>query len=192
MGRFNIANLLSTAAFLGSQGYPFLEIVKMLSRIGVVRGRMEAVRGEGCASVLIDYAHTPDALEKALLATREHCDGELWCVFGCGGDRDKGKRQQMGEIASRIADHIMITDDNPRSESSIDITKEIARGVLEGTDTQMVTDRREAILKVLAQAKSDDTVLIAGKGHEEYQEIKGKKVSFSDFSIVEEFISKTR
>lgn len=192
MGRFNIANLLSTAALLGSQGYPFLEIVKMLSRIGVVRGRMEVVRGEGCASVLIDYAHTPDALEKALLATREHCDGELWCVFGCGGDRDKGKRQQMGEIASRIADHIMITDDNPRSESSIEITKEIARGVLDGTDTQIMTDRREAILKVLAQAKSDDTVLIAGKGHEEYQEIKGKRVSFSDFNIVEEFISKTR
>jgi UDP-N-acetylmuramoyl-L-alanyl-D-glutamate--2,6-diaminopimelate ligase len=192
MGRFNISNMLSTTALLGSQGFPFPEIVKTLSGLGVVRGRMDVIREEGCPTILIDYAHTPDALDKALQAAREHCEGELWCVFGCGGDRDKGKRRQMGEIASRVADHTMITDDNPRSESSSVITGEILKGAAVKKDVQVVTDRRSAILKVLGEASNKDTVLIAGKGHEEYQEINGKKYSFSDYKVVEDFVSQMR
>jgi UDP-N-acetylmuramoyl-L-alanyl-D-glutamate--2,6-diaminopimelate ligase len=153
---------------------------------------MEVLRTEGHPTVLIDYAHTPDALEKALQATREHCKGELWCVFGCGGDRDKGKRRQMGEIASRIADHVVITDDNPRSEPSMAIASDIVKGVVTGSDVEIETDRRKAIFKVLTSASISDVVLIAGKGHEQYQQIMDQRLAFSDHKVVEEFFGGMR
>lgn len=190
MGEFNISNLLLTAAFLGSRGYSLTDIVTALSNCGAVKGRMEVLHNDNQPTVVIDYAHTPDALEKALQATREHCKGELWCIFGCGGDRDKGKRSEMGEIASKLADHIMITDDNPRSESSAAIASDVFRGVISGSDTEVETNRRLAIEKVMARAAPYDVVLIAGKGHEEYQEVKGQKLAFSDHEVVREFVSK--
>ncbi|MCZ6501777.1 MAG: UDP-N-acetylmuramoyl-L-alanyl-D-glutamate--2,6-diaminopimelate ligase [Gammaproteobacteria bacterium] len=191
MGRFNAHNLLSTLAVLGSQGYAFDETIRAISNIGMVKGRMEVIRNAYQPTVVIDYAHTPDALEKALQATREHCGGELWCVFGCGGDRDKGKRPQMGEIASQVASHVMITDDNPRSESSMVIANDIFKGVVPGADVEIETNRRAAIWKVLSKADPGDVVLIAGKGHEEYQEVLGKKLAFSDHEVVRGFVSKS-
>lgn len=189
MGRFNVHNLLSTLTVLGSQGYAFEKIISAISNIGMVKGRMEVLRNENQATVVIDYAHTPDALHQALRSTREHYDGALWCVFGCGGDRDKGKRPLMGEIASTLADHVMITDDNPRSESSMVIANDIVKGVVPGVEVEIETNRRTAIRKVLTSADPDDVVLIAGKGHEEYQEVLGKRLAFSDQEVVRNFIS---
>src|SRR5260370_30191127 len=117
---------------------------------------------------VIDYAHTPDALAKALGALREHCKGVLWCVFGCGGDRDPGKRSIMGAVADELADRIIVTDDNPRSENPQDITRAIASGI-ESSHARVIHDRGEAIGTALKEARSGDVVLIAGKGHEDYQ-----------------------
>lgn len=192
MGEFNISNLLSTAALLGSRGFSLKDIVTAISNAGAVKGRMEVLRNDNQPTVVIDYAHTPDALEKALRATHNHCKGDLWCVFGCGGDRDRGKRSEMGRIASRLAQHIMITDDNPRSESSMTIVGDIFQGVICGSDVEIETNRRSAIRKVLARAGAGDVVLIAGKGHEEYQEVMGEKLAFSDHEVVREFVSKSR
>ncbi len=189
MGRFNISNLLSAIAVLGIQGFALNDIVREISSIGAVRGRMEMLRYPGRASIIIDYAHTPDALEKALQAIREHCKGELWCVFGCGGDRDKGKRSLMGEIASRLADHVVITDDNPRSEPSMAIARDVVKGVVPGSDVEIETNRRLAIRKVMLNAAKRDVILLAGKGHEAYQEVSGRRLPFSDHAIVHEFIS---
>jgi UDP-N-acetylmuramoyl-L-alanyl-D-glutamate--2,6-diaminopimelate ligase len=189
MGRFNVHNLLSMLAVLGSKGYALDRIVSVIAQMGMVKGRMEVIRHANLPTVVIDYAHTPDALQKALQAVREHCRGELWCVFGCGGDRDKGKRPQMGEIASTLASHVIITDDNPRSELSMVIANDIVKGVVSGKDVEIETNRRVAIRKVLSNASPRDVVLIAGKGHEEYQEVMGKRFAFSDHEVVKSFIS---
>jgi UDP-N-acetylmuramoyl-L-alanyl-D-glutamate--2,6-diaminopimelate ligase len=191
MGEFNVSNLVATAALLGSRGYSMKDIVSALSNAEAVKGRMEVIRDGNQSTVVIDYAHTPDALQKALLATQQHCKGDLWCVFGCGGDRDKGKRPEMGEIASRLAAHTMITDDNPRSESSASIAGDIFKGVIPGSDVNIETNRRLAIRKVLKCAGPGDVVLIAGKGHEQYQEIMGEKFAFSDHEVVREFVGKS-
>jgi UDP-N-acetylmuramoyl-L-alanyl-D-glutamate--2,6-diaminopimelate ligase len=192
VGRFNVHNLLSTLGVICSQSYGFEEAISVISEIGMVKGRMEVIRNPGQPTVIIDYAHTPDALDKALQATKEHCLGELWCVFGCGGDRDKGKRPLMGEIASTHASHVVITDDNPRSESSLVIANEIAHGVVAGVDVEIEADRRTAIWKTLSNAGSRDVVLIAGKGHEEYQEVSGKKLAFSDHDVVGDYVSSSQ
>jgi UDP-N-acetylmuramoyl-L-alanyl-D-glutamate--2,6-diaminopimelate ligase len=191
MGRFNIYNLLATAAVLGSQGLSIESIAQALQSLKTVKGRMEVIRHASIATVIIDYAHTPDALEKALQAIKEHCTGALWCVMGCGGDRDIGKRPLMGEIASRLADYLVITDDNPRSESSSKIAEDIYAGIVAGSDVQVNTNRQSAIRRALSKAKPEDIVLIAGKGHEEYQEIKGTKLSFSDHAVVLEFVGES-
>ncbi len=187
MGRFNIANMLATAAVLGSQGFEIKKIAIALNELDVVSGRMEVIKHPKLPTVVIDYAHTPDALEKALLGIREHTRAELWCVFGCGGERDKGKRSQMGEIASRLANHVVITDDNPRGEPSMAIARDVARGVIGGADVEIETNRRLAIRKVLANAAIKDVVLIAGKGHEQYQETAKGRIEYSDHSVVQEY-----
>jgi UDP-N-acetylmuramoyl-L-alanyl-D-glutamate--2,6-diaminopimelate ligase len=191
MGEFNVSNLAATAALLGSRGYSLKDIVWALSNVKAVKGRMEVIAEDNQPTVVIDYAHTPDALAKALLATQQHCKGDLWCVFGCGGDRDKGKRPEMGEIASRLAAHTMITDDNPRSESSASIADDIFRGVISGSDVRVETNRRLAIRTALKCAGSGDVVLIAGKGHEQYQEVMGEKLPFSDHEVVREFVGRS-
>lgn len=193
IGHFNVTNLLTVAAVLGSKGYLMEQITAALSEINTVKGRMEVLAKAGLPTAIIDYAHTPDALEKALLAAREHCRGKLWCVMGCGGDRDVGKRPVMGEIASRLSDHLVITDDNPRSESSMDIAKDIFKGALSGmemgvvADVKIETDRRTAILGALGTAHAGDIVVIAGKGHETYQEINGERLTYSDHAVVGDF-----
>ena len=147
---------------------------------------MELYSQDARARVVVDYAHTPDALEKALLSVREHCEGELWCVFGCGGDRDRAKRPVMGAAADKYADRVVITNDNPRSEDPAHIAQEIVAGIV--GDALVILDRFEAIRSAIDQAKPTDWVLIAGKGHETTQQIGDQYLDFSDRLKVSEVL----
>lgn len=180
LGEFNLSNVIAVIACLAKLGYSVPKIIAEVAGIEVIPGRMQRVScaAEADISVVVDYAHTPDALEKALQAMRQHVSGKLWCVFGCGGDRDHGKRPQMGEVAQRFADHVVVTSDNPRSESASDIINEILGGV--DRPTLVEEDRGIAIDSVIANARAGDAVLIAGKGHEEYQLIGKQRLPFSD------------
>lgn len=187
LGRFNVSNLLATVGVLGAMGFEFQKIADVLGEIGNVPGRMDVIRQEGFPLVVVDYAHTPDALEKALLALREHMRGKVWCVFGCGGNRDSGKRPQMGEVASRLADHVVITNDNPRDENPQSIANDISKGIKRKVCIEL--SRVSAIRLAIESADVGDVVLIAGKGHENYQEIGGEKRPYSDFSVVKQCFS---
>ena len=181
LGHFNVANLILVAGVLLAMDLPLTDIAERLQTLQPVHGRMNRLGGDGSAPlVVIDYAHTPDALEKALSTLRPHTSGRLICVFGCGGDRDRGKRPLMGAIAERLADIAIITDDNPRSEDGSAIAAEIRVGTHDPARMQIERDRRSAIRHAIALAGADDTVLIAGKGHEPYQEIAGVKHHFDD------------
>lgn len=138
--------------------------------------------------VIIDYAHTPDALERALQSVREHCRKALWCVFGCGGDRDRGKRPEMGGIAERWADHVVVTNDNPRGEPPAEIAAEIVAGM--SREPQVILDRRRAIVSTLEAARAGDWVLIAGKGHETYQIVGERVMDFDDREVVTDCLGK--
>lgn len=181
LGRFNVSNLLAVAGGLHALGLPAGDIARVLSLVQPVPGRMESFVGEH-PTVVVDYAHTPDALEKALRCLREHAQGRLVCVFGCGGDRDRGKRAEMGAIAARLADDVIITSDNPRSESAAAIADEIRKGA--GEKARVLLDRRQAIHHSIATASRHDIVLVAGKGHEDYQEVAGVRHPFSDIQEV--------
>ncbi|HKI74084.1 MAG TPA: UDP-N-acetylmuramoyl-L-alanyl-D-glutamate--2,6-diaminopimelate ligase [Pseudomonadales bacterium] len=190
VGEFNASNLLAVISVLGLLDVPFDDALGYVSGLRNVPGRMDVMRRAGMATVVIDYAHTPDALEKALVALRVHTTGDLWCVVGCGGDRDKGKRPLMGRIAAEKADKAIITDDNPRSEPSAEIISQIVAGV-SGGDVQVEPDRSKAIRHALEAAAPEDIVLIAGKGHEDYQEVNGKRLPFSDFTEVEKLFAES-
>jgi len=178
LGKFNLENLLAVVAAAGSQGFELNRILQAVTQLKAVNGRMELVDPSVKPAVVVDYAHTPDALEKALQALRIHCRGELWVVFGCGGDRDTGKRAEMGSIAEHRADRVVVTSDNPRSESPQQIIDQILLGITR--DVLAVADRRDAIRIAIKQAQPDDVVLIAGKGHEDYQIIGSNRLPFSD------------
>lgn len=141
---------------------------------------MEVFHAAGRPTVVVDYAHTPDALEKALTAARLHCTGQLWCVFGCGGDRDKGKRALMGGIAEQYADRVVITDDNPRSEDPRAIINDILSGLLDAGRALAIPGRAEAVTSAIMQASENDVVLLAGKGHEDYQLVGNQRFDYSD------------
>ena len=184
LGRFNVANLLAVAGCLGALGYTFSQIQQVLVRLQPVAGRMNRLGGSNEQPlVVVDYAHTPDALEQALTSLRAHCAGRLICVFGCGGERDAGKRPQMGAIAERLADRIIITDDNPRGENGDAIVAQIVAGLQHPQAAAVQRDRARAIATALAEATQSDAVLIAGKGHEPYQEIDGVKHPFDDLVV---------
>ena len=180
LGRFNISNLLSVLSVLCLCEVPFEEALIELSKLSTVRGRMQVVNIQDRSQVIVDYAHTPDALEKALTALREHCKGQLICVFGCGGDRDRGKRPQMAAIAERLADQIILTNDNPRSEPPLTIIRDIQAGFKNGGSVIVETDRAKAIKYAVQKATVNDTVLIAGKGHETTQIIGTDALPFDD------------
>ena len=189
IGEFNLSNALAVWAVLLAQGLTSDEASKCIEKLRPVPGRMELIPlGKGNKSeallVVVDYAHTPDALQKTLLAIRpiaEQRSGKIWCVFGCGGDRDLGKRPQMGAVAERLADHVIITSDNPRSEDPLEIMKMIRAGMShDAQNIQMLADRAAAIMAAVRHADKHDIVLVAGKGHETSQEIGGKKFDFSD------------
>ncbi|MDR3386967.1 MAG: UDP-N-acetylmuramoyl-L-alanyl-D-glutamate--2,6-diaminopimelate ligase [Rudaea sp.] len=184
LGRFNVYNLLAVAGCLGALGYAFAHIQKALTQLQPVAGRMHRIGGGAAAPlVVIDYAHTPDALDQALTSLRAHCAGRLICVFGCGGERDQGKRPQMGAIAERLADRIIITDDNPRAENGDVIVAQIVAGLERPQHAVIRRDRATAITQALREANAGDIVLIAGKGHEPYQEVAGAKLAFDDLDV---------
>ncbi len=187
LGRFNVDNLLAVAGTLRALDWPLAEVAAMLPRLSPVGGRMSRVGGSaGRPLLVVDYAHTPDALEQALASLRAHAPGRLTCVFGCGGDRDRGKRPQRAAIAERGADRVIVTDDNPRSESGDAIVAEIMEGFV-GFDGAAVVevqrDRARAIASALAGAGPEDIILVAGKGHEAYQEVGGVRHPFDDLAI---------
>ncbi len=184
LGRFNVSNLLAVAGCLGQLGYPFAAIRDALAALKPVAGRMSRLGGVRAQPlIVIDYAHTPDALEQALTSLRAHCTGRLVCVFGCGGERDVGKRPQMGAIAERLADRILITDDNPRGENGDTIVEQILAGLARPLGAIVERDRAHAIAHAISLAQAGDIVLIAGKGHEPYQEIGGEKRPFDDLAV---------
>ncbi|MCX2523754.1 UDP-N-acetylmuramoyl-L-alanyl-D-glutamate--2,6-diaminopimelate ligase [Larsenimonas rhizosphaerae] len=183
MGHFNLTNaLLALAAAYGQALAPLEVLLEAMAQLAPVPGRMERIAAPG-PTVIIDYAHTPDALTNALEALRDHVPGRLWCLVGCGGDRDSGKRPLMARAACDGADRLVITDDNPRSESAAAIRDEMLAGVKDVPGVQAVADRRQAIEQVIREAALSDVILIAGKGHETYQEIAGIKHPFSDHDI---------
>lgn len=186
LGQFNIDNLLATAGGLVALKIPFVEVVDLLSQCVAINGRMQMLGNVNQVTVVIDFAHTPDALDKVLQSLREHLpkQGQLWCVFGCGGDRDTGKRALMGATAERYADCVVLTADNPRSEDNETIVAAILTGIQDNTTLHIEHDRKQAIAYAIDQAKAQDIVLVAGKGHEHYQEIAGVKHPFSDFTVV--------
>lgn len=188
-GRFNVYNLLASITTLICQGVDWKQAIDAHSALGGVSGRMELLQAPQKPAVIVDYAHTPDALANALSACRQHTSGKLWCVFGCGGDRDKGKRALMGEVACQYADHIIITDDNPRTEQPASIVSDIMTGVTEKDADAVIHDRRQAIELAIERAGPDDVILVAGKGHEDYQIIGQTRHSFSDQAVVKEIFA---
>jgi UDP-N-acetylmuramoyl-L-alanyl-D-glutamate--2,6-diaminopimelate ligase len=184
LGRFNIANLLAVAACLGRLGVPFATLCAALAALEPVAGRMSRLGGTGAQPlVVIDYAHTPDALEQALASLRAHCSGRLVCVFGCGGERDRGKRPDMGAVAEALADRVVLTDDNPRGEDGDTIIEQILAGFSQPGRVVVERDRAIAIGEAITGAQPGDVVLVAGKGHEPYQEAGGKRRPFEDAAV---------
>ena len=183
LGRFNLMNLLQAVGALVQQGVPLSQLLEGLANFRGVPGRMErVVVGDGCGdpAVLVDYAHTPDGLANALAACRPFTAGRLICVFGCGGDRDRSKRPQMGAIAAQLADRVVVTSDNPRTEDPLSILNDVVAGISAGTDLVVEADRARAIALGIAAAEPCDLVLIAGKGHEDYQILGTTKIHFDD------------
>jgi UDP-N-acetylmuramoyl-L-alanyl-D-glutamate--2,6-diaminopimelate ligase len=183
MGVFNIDNLLACYGVLRILGHAANDARTAIGQVAPVAGRMEQFSASASASVIIDFAHTPQALAAALAAARQHCEGELWVVFGCGGDRDPGKRAPMGH-AAEAANNIVVTDDNPRTESSAAILQQIVAGMQAPERAKVIGDRRQAIQYALQHAASEDLVLIAGKGHESYQIIGTERLDYSDRETV--------
>ncbi len=180
LGRFNVSNLMSVLAVLLFRGIPLEEALQRLAMLQTVAGRMERFGGGRQPLVVVDYAHTPDALEQALRAAREHVTGRLICVFGCGGDRDRGKRPQMGGIAERHADRVIVTDDNPRTEDGERIVADILAGMDQPQRAAVERDRATAIREAIAEGDAGDLVLICGKGHEDYQLVGDQRLRFCD------------
>jgi UDP-N-acetylmuramoyl-L-alanyl-D-glutamate--2,6-diaminopimelate ligase len=185
VGHFNVSNALAVLGALLAKGVELKSAIEAIEALAPAPGRMQQIGGQDAPMVVIDYAHTPDALDKTLGALRQVAQergGELWCVFGCGGDRDPGKRPQMGAIA-QVAEHVLVTSDNPRSEEPGAIIAQIVAGMDSNHATsrhQAIEDRAAAILYAIKHAGKQDVILLAGKGHEPYQEIKGRKIPFSD------------
>jgi UDP-N-acetylmuramoyl-L-alanyl-D-glutamate--2,6-diaminopimelate ligase len=191
LGRFNACNMLAVLGVLLLRGVPLPEAFARLGRLTPVVGRMQRYGGGEHPLVVVDYAHSPDALEQVLRALREHCRAKLWCVFGCGGERDRGKRPLMGRIAEQLADHVVLTDDNPRREDPWDVIQDIQRG-LERPDAAYVQREREAAIALaLERASAGDVVLVAGKGHETYQWIGSEKRPFDDGAVVARLLGRS-
>lgn len=184
---FSVANVAAALAVLCHAGAPFADVLAAAGSLAPVPGRMERFAGGG-ADIVVDFAHTPDALDKVLAALRPATAGRLICVFGCGGDRDPGKRPLMAAAAERHADELWLTSDNPRSEDPLAIIADMRSGLSGARRVRECADRREAIAAAVADAGPGDTVVIAGKGHEDYQEVNGRRTPFSDRAVVQELL----
>lgn len=182
-GKFNVYNVLAAVAVALTEGISLTEITRMLPTLKGVDGRFEAVQAGQNYTVLVDYAHTPDSLENVLTTAKSFTKGKLICVVGCGGDRDRGKRPKMAKIATDLSDIAVITSDNPRTEKPEAIIADMVAGIPDGATSTTIVDRKEAIEHAIRLAKDGDVVLIAGKGHETYQEIDGIRYDFDDRKI---------
>jgi UDP-N-acetylmuramoyl-L-alanyl-D-glutamate--2,6-diaminopimelate ligase len=182
IGSFNVDNVLAVLAVLLGSNLPLAKCVAALRGLAAPSGRFETFAAPGMPLVIVDSAHTPDALQKALQVMRQHCKGRLTLVFGCGGDRDRGKRPQMGALAAQLADNIILTDDNPRSESGDAIIADIRAG-MGARQATVIRDRESAIRQAVDDARPGDVVLVAGKGHETYQIIGDERRPFSDQAV---------
>ncbi len=183
LGAFNLSNLVAAISVLYLQGMAMASILAVLPQLIPVAGRMERFSSVNKATLVVDYAHTPDAIEQALKALKLHCKGTLWCVFGCGGDRDKGKRALMAQAAEQYADKVMITSDNARSEDPQAIINDILQGIRQPQNVLTEVDRIQAIIHVVSLAQADDIVLLAGKGHETYQEVAGERIDYDERAL---------
>ncbi len=182
-GDFNVANAVLVLAAMLNRGVSMDDACEVLAGTSAPPGRMQRVGDDAAQpAVYIDYAHTPAALESALRALRSHCNGKLWCVFGCGGDRDAGKRPQMGRVAERRADRVVVTSDNPRNEDPQAIIEDIVAGLNKPDRVTVIDDRAAAIAWTISSAAADDVVLLAGKGHENYQLLGHRRIDFSDYA----------
>lgn len=192
IGIFNVYNILAVASYMILDGYSLKAIADAIGAIKPVVGRMDAIFSENKPLVIVDFAHSPDALKNVLQSLHNvESKGRIFCVFGCGGDRDKSKRPIMGEIVVNNADYAIVTSDNPRTEDPKTIIDQIISGISVGTNNfAVISDRKKAIEHAVAIAEENDIILIAGKGHEEYQEINGVKHHFSDFEVVRDALSK--
>ncbi len=186
IGEFNLMNILQAVGVLVQRGLPLNDLLVALKKFPGVPGRMQVINKDGFKVkdgyplVIVDYAHTPDGLQNALIASRSLTKKKLICVFGCGGNRDKGKRSKMGEVATKYADHVVVTSDNPRQEDPCEIIKDIEKGIIFDSEISVEPERSIAIQLAIAKAKKNDVVLIAGKGHEDYQILKDQTIYFDD------------
>lgn len=189
-GEFNLYNLAAAVATLLGLGYPLADLAEGCKTLEPVAGRMQAYSAEGKPTCVVDYAHTPDALALALQALQKHVPGGVSCVFGCGGDRDKGKRPLMAKAAEQNADKLIITSDNPRGEEPLQIIKDVAAGLAQPQKAHLESDRGTAISYAIEQAGPGEVILIAGKGHEDYQIIGDKRIDFCDRQYVQQQLTK--
>lgn len=189
VGQFNLSNLLAVIATLGALNIPLASLLQGIRELQPVAGRMQSLGGGEKPLIVVDYAHKPDPLEKVLLALRQQCQGKLYCIFGCGGERDRGKRPMMAKIAEQYADQVIVTDDNPRHEDPAQIVKDILQGFTNATRVIVQHDRAKAIRDIIQFAGKGDCVLIAGKGAETYQQIGDEKFPFSDIDKVKEVLT---
>jgi UDP-N-acetylmuramoyl-L-alanyl-D-glutamate--2,6-diaminopimelate ligase len=185
LGRFNVSNLMAAAGTLALLGMPWSQVMHQLELMHPVPGRMHCLGGENDQPlVVVDFAHTPDALKQALTALRSHLHGRLTCVFGCGGDRDRGKRPMMAAVAESLADRVVVTTDNPRSEAPQAIFEDMLAGMHSPANALVISDRGAAIRQAIMESRPGDIVLVAGKGHETWQESNGQRLPFSDEATV--------
>lgn len=189
LGRFNVSNVLAALACLVELKLLNEDDLSLCQNLQAVPGRMELFTDDRYCQVVVDYAHTPDALAKALQGIREHCTGQLFCIFGCGGDRDRGKRPLMAQAAQDYADRVIVTNDNPRTEDPQSIVADICEGFKYPSEVCVVFDRRDALIRVLRQANPNDMVLLAGKGHEDYQIIGHEKRHYDERSVVTQVLT---
>jgi UDP-N-acetylmuramoyl-L-alanyl-D-glutamate--2,6-diaminopimelate ligase len=189
VGTFNVSNILAACLFGHTVDMAHEEIGRGIEALSGVPGRLERIVNDRGIHVFVDYAHTPDALEKTIKTVKVLSPGRVIVVFGCGGDRDRTKRPVMGRIASTLADITVVTSDNPRTEDPRAIVEEIRQGLDRGGDCHIIEDRREAIAEAIGMAKPGDTVLIAGKGHEDYQIIGATRSHFSDREVAQEYLN---
>ena len=190
VGDFNVSNILAVCSYLILQGFQLEKIAEAISHIQSVDGRMQKIQSKGFPLVVVDYAHTADALEHVLNTLSKQFPKTLCCVFGCGGERDHEKREQMGAVASSYANEIILTNDNPRSEKPESIVEQILKGIADKDKVSIELDRKKAIQQAIRNTKETGCILIAGKGHESYQIIGKKKIDFNDAHVVKEVMGK--
>lgn len=192
LGEFNVSNVLAVLTVLLINNIEFEDALKRIHTIKPVIGRMECIKADAGPTIIVDFAHTPQALSAACNAVKQHYKGELWCVFGCGGDRDREKRPRMAQAVEQVADHVIVTSDNPRSENPQAIIDDVMHGFGPSAKATTIIDRREAISQAITEAAEDDVILLAGKGHESYQIIGDKYLDFDDRKVARALLASYR